>query len=572
MPSMSLSFFSWGRAMAVVAGVLCGGAIAAERPATLKLAREGLQLQDAQGRVLQQVALRGKQLQTRRLGLGPDADTLAVLIDANSGRPRVFSVAAGGNALRAWAELPQTTLAVEALCLHVDAQGLPQLFLLAEDGRAEQWLLRPKGSLQLRSLALPPEAAACAADDERGWLLVAEPALGVWAYDIALESSGGRQPLALRAPWGTLAFEPHRLALQGDRLQVRAEEGEPGEAELALPARPAPALLPVVLPRMQTEPVARLGDAADDPAIWAHPTRPAHSRVLATNKKQGLLVYDLAGRQRQLLESGRLNNVDVRQRIRAGTGWRDLAVATQRDEAAVVLFDIGRDGRVSELARLPTGLDDVYGICAARSRDAALEVFANDKDGRFVHLRLRAEAGAGGRLAWRAETLRQFRLASQPEGCVVDEAHERLFVGEEDRGIWALSSRGDAPAVPELVLGVGALLQADVEGLALYHGAQRSWLVASSQGNDSYVVLDALPPYTPRGAFRIGLSPQPAIDGASETDGLDVTSSPLGPAFPLGLLVVQDGHKRLPEGPQNFKYVSWEDVARALRLEDVPTR
>ncbi|MFZ5550906.1 MAG: phytase [Pseudomonadota bacterium] len=570
---MRLSLFAWRRAAVVVmAGVLCGAAAAADGPLSLRLVREGLQVQDDQGRVLQQVPLRGKQLQTRRLGQGADAETLAVLLDADNGQPRVYGLPAGSRSLRAWATPPQATLAVEAQCLHVDAQGLPQLFLLAEDGRAEQWLLRQQGAMKLRSLALPPQAAACTVDDESGWLLVAEPALGVWAYDIALESAGGRQPLALRAPWGPLAFEPHRLALQGGRLQVRAEEGEPGEADVALPARAAPAPLPVVLPRVQTEPVARLGDAADDPAIWVHPTRPARSRVLATNKKQGLLVYDLAGRQRQLLESGRLNNVDVRQRIRAGTGWRDLAVATQRDEAAVVLFDIGHDGRVSELARLPTGLDDVYGICAARSREAALEVFANDKDGRFVHLRVLAEAGAGGRLAWRAETLRQFRLASQPEGCVVDEAHERLFVGEEDRGIWALSSRGDAPAVPELVLSVGALLQADVEGLALYHGVHRSWLVASSQGNDSYVVLDAQPPYTPRGAFRIGLSPQAAIDAASETDGLDVTSAALGPAFPHGLLVVQDGHKRLPEGPQNFKYASWSDVVRALQLEDVPAR
>jgi len=82
------------------------------------------------------------------------------------------------------------------------------------------------------------------------------------------------------------------------------------------------------------------------------------------------------------------------------------------------------------------------------------------------------------------------------------------------------------------------------------------------------VVLDALPPYTPRGAFRIGLAADTGIDGASETDGLEVVSAPLGRGYPQGLLVVQDGHKRLPDGPQNFKYVSWQDVARVLGLED----
>jgi 3-phytase len=52
----------------------------------------------------------------------------------------------------------------------------------------------------------------------------------------------------------------------------------------------------------------------------------------------------------------------------------------------------------------------------------------------------------------------------------------------------------------------------------------------------------------------------------SETDGLEVLSGNFGPAFPNGLLVVQDGYKRLPDGPQNFKLVSWEDVARVLKL------
>ena len=45
--------------------------------------------------------------------------------------------------------------------------------------------------------------------------------------------------------------------------------------------------------------------AADDPAIWVHQADPAKSRILGTNKKQGMLVYDLQGRQTQLLAAGR---------------------------------------------------------------------------------------------------------------------------------------------------------------------------------------------------------------------------------------------------------------------------
>ncbi|HEX5683091.1 MAG TPA: phytase [Ideonella sp.] len=569
-----MTFTALIRTLAIALPLACAHpALHAAPAAGFKLDHEGLVLNDVQGRPAQRLALRAKHLDTRTLGHGPNATLLAVMLDADSSQPVVVSApataAASAPPLQPWPQAPQTKLSIETLCLHLDAQGLPNLFLIAEDGRAEQWLLRPQGSLLLRHVALPIQAGDCVADDERAMLLVAEPALGVWAYDIGAEGSVARQPLALRHPWGTLDFAPHRLQLQGTHLKVSAKDGKKkAEQSIKLPAGARPATLPIVLPRQQTAPVARLGDAADDPAIWVHPERPGDSRVLATNKKQGLLVYDLQGAQTQLLESGRLNNVDLRQRIRVGNGWRDLAVATQRDEKAIVLFEIDAKGVVAELARLPSGLDDLYGICAARNREDGLDVFANDKDGRFVHLRLTVKVAAGGRLDWHADRLRSFRLASQPEGCVVDEPNERLFVGEEDRGIWALSSRGDVAPKLELVLPVGPLLKADVEGLAVYRGQRASWLVASSQGNDSYVVIDALPPFTPRGAFRIGLSAAAGIDGASETDGLDVTSATLGADYPQGLLVVQDGHKRLPDGPQNFKYVSWQDVMDALRLVD----
>jgi 3-phytase len=115
----------------------------------------------------------------------------------------------------------------------------------------------------------------------------------------------------------------------------------------------------------------------------------------------------------------------------------------------------------------------------------------------------------------------------------------------------------------------GKDLVPDVEGLALYAptpGAPARYLVVSSQGNDSYLVFDAFAPYAPRGAFRIGMNLQAGIDVASETDGLEVTARALGPDYPRGLLVVQDGRKRLPDGPQNFKLVDWRDVAQVLKL------
>ncbi|MDQ3204513.1 MAG: phytase, partial [Pseudomonadota bacterium] len=166
----------------------------------------------------------------------------------------------------------------------------------------------------------------------------------------------------------------------------------------------------------------------------------------------------------------------------------------------------------------------------------------------------------------RGELVRQFKVDSQPEGCVADDQRQRLFIGEEDVGVWAVDARADQPATLTSVIKVGPQLHADVEGVALYQSPTRDYLVISSQGNDSYLLLDAEPPYATRGAFRVGLNADLGIDGASETDGLEVTSMNLGGPWSQGMLVVQDGRKRMPEQTQNFKFVPWAEVSKALQL------
>ena len=65
------------------------------------------------------------------------------------------------------------------------------------------------------------------------------------------------------------------------------------------------------------------------------------------------------------------------------------------------------------------------------------------------------------------------------------------------------------------------------------------FLVASSQGNHTYVVYDRAPPQVYRETFRVGEAG--AVAGVEDTDGPHVVSAPLGPRYPMGLLVVQDG-------------------------------
>ncbi|QPF76169.1 phytase [Roseateles sp. DAIF2] len=525
----------WTRALCCALGLLLAGtAVRAEQQPQLSLDKgRGLLLQDAQGRELDRLALRAKRWDRR--------GDLALLQDADSGELRLLR-AAGGR-LRPEGRWAGPGFAVEQLCLFRDGQDLLHVFLLGEDGRSEQWLLHEGRARPERLLATPPEPGACRVRDGEARLYIAEPGVGLWAYEADAEREGRR--LIAHAPQVDAAALVRRL-------------------DDWLAAHPAPAAapaLPLLAPSAQTRPMRSQGDAADDPAIWVHGRRPAASLILGTDKKRGLAVYDLQGRERQFLPVGRVNNVDLRQGLRYGGARRlDLAVASQRDEAGLVLFGIGAEGRVTELARLPTGLDEIYGLCVGRNEVGGLDIFPNDKDGRVLQLRLR-RMGA----VWRTERLREIRLASQPEGCVVDEAQGLLFVGEEKRGVWRLAL-GDPRAEPALAVPLGPTLAADVEGLAIYAGRQGRYLLVSSQGSDSYALFDAAPPHAPRGAFRIGIHARLGIDGASETDGLELTAANLGGVYARGLLVVQDGRKRLPQGPQNFKLLPWRAVAEALDL------
>lgn len=521
------------RLLLTLAFAACASGVQAERFALTKTA---LALHDDAGRMLARHAMRAKHMDQRT-----DDGPFAVLQDADSGRIELWRADTGQ--LKRAAAWPAPALEVEQLCLHRDRQGLLQLFLLGNEGLSEQWLIDGQRALPVQRLSTPLEPSACRVRDAEATLYVAEPGVGLWALSADAERPGRRLLLA----------EPQ---LGEKALNARLD------AWLAEhPAASRAAGHPVVLPTGQTQPMREVGDAADDPALWVHASRGAQSLILATDKKRGLAVYGLDGRERQFLPVGRINNVDLRQGLAYGGRKLDLAVATQRDEAGLVLFGISPAGRVSELARLKTTLDDIYGVCVGRNDQGGLDVFPNDKDGRVQRLRLKL-AGK----TWRAEPVAEFRLDSQPEGCVVDEANQALFVGEEKRGIWRQDLR-TAGSAPQLVITAGPGLVPDVEGLAIHPG--RGWLVVSSQGSDSFAVYDIQPPFAQRGTFAIGTNAAAGIDGVSETDGLDLTPANLGGPYADGLLVVQDGHKRLPHGPQNFKLVPWAAVERAVRRPSI---
>jgi len=346
---------------------------------------------------------------------------------------------------------------------------------------------------------------------------------------------------------------------------------------LTQPASPAPAQpgaragdgavrIAEVSAVVQTQPVTGTGDSADDATIWINPDNPALSRVIGTDKKTGLLVFDLEGRIVQRLDDGPMNNVDLRPAFRLGGRVVDLVCATSTRDNSIAVYAVDR--ATGELTRapggtIPTGLQRLYGLCMHRDSAGRTFVFVNDRASNVQQYRLRDRGGSID-----AELVRSFVVGGGVEGMVADDELGLLYIGEEENGIWRYGTEpGFNQNRRRLVdTTLGGRLTADVEGLALAIFADGTGvLIASSQGSSTFAVYDRRPPNQFIGKFRI--VDGNGIDGVTETDGVAVTTFAIPPAFPGGLLVVQDDRNTTSDGQllnQNFKYLRLDEVLRAV--------
>ncbi len=333
---------------------------------------------------------------------------------------------------------------------------------------------------------------------------------------------------------------------------------------LALAACATTPDVPVV---RETAAVSASGDAADDPAIWIAPSA-AESLVIATQKQGGLYVFNLSGAIVQEALGGRPNNVDLRPAFGWPNGEGTLVGASDRTDNSIVLwrFDDGaRRLDTPPRARIATGFREIYGFCLGRMGDDFVAI-ATDKDSGEVGV-WRISIGVDG--APVGERIARYTLGSIAEGCVVDDEMGAYYVAQERVGIWRIDL-ADAPGARRRRIdrvGAGGNLIGDVEGLAIWRGVGgEGYLIASVQGRSTFAVYERAGGNTYRGAFRLAASEDGAADGVEGTDGIDVASATLDPDFPQGLLVVQDDENTNPAQHQNFKYVSWVDVAAALSL------
>ncbi len=323
---------------------------------------------------------------------------------------------------------------------------------------------------------------------------------------------------------------------------------------------------------VETDPVIAVedDDAADDPAIWLNWNKPENSLIVGSNKKAGINLYDLTGKEVFFAEEGRINNVDLRYGFDLNGKEVDLVGGSNRTLNTISLFIIHGENRTLEKAHarnIVSSVDEVYGFCMYKSPvNEIMYAFVNGKNGTIEQWRLFSTNDD----KVDAELVRSLKVDTQPEGMVADDEEGFLYVGEEETGIWKFNAEPNAGTEKSFVALSGdsnSAIEFDIEGLTiLYKPDGKGYLIASSQGNNSYAVFTREGNNDYLTSFKIE---EGEIDGVSETDGLDITHFYLNEVFPAGIFVVQDGYNYNSDTltSQNFKVVDFRRMAYLINSE-----
>ena len=306
-----------------------------------------------------------------------------------------------------------------------------------------------------------------------------------------------------------------------------------------------------VTANVETEPVFAGDDAADDMCVLENFNNPESSLIISSDKKYGIIVYDLEGVKLYDYEVGRINNVDI---LPSRSFQNKYIVAgTNRTYNSIDIYLFNNKGELENLIlrkEIPS-LKDVYGVTFYRD-EFNTYLFISDKKGNVEQWSYNNDE-----VNSEIKFVRKLKFSSLVEGLVADESKGKIYIGQERKGIWELNAFPSFDSQKKLIFKKSKNFKPDFEGLALRDdGNGEGYLIASVQGSNGYLIIDRKS-LDAKIFFRIIDGDK--IDGTTETDGIDVTSIKTS-KFPNGFFIAQDDDN---DGlNQNFKLVDWNKILK----------
>jgi 3-phytase len=306
-----------------------------------------------------------------------------------------------------------------------------------------------------------------------------------------------------------------------------------------------------VTANVETEPVFAGDDAADDMCVLENIINPESSLIISSDKKYGIIVYDLEGVKLYDYEVGRINNVDILPSRSLQNKY--IVAGTNRTYNSIDIYLFNSAGELENLIlrkEIPS-LKDVYGITFYRD-DFNTYLFISDKKGNVEQWSYNNDE-----VNSEIKFVRKLKFSSLVEGLVADESKGKIYIGQERKGIWELNAFPSFDSQKKLIFKKSKNFKPDFEGLALRDdGNGEGYLIASVQGSNGYLIIDRKS-LDAKIFFRIIDGDK--IDGTTETDGIDVTSIKTS-KFPNGFFIAQDDDN---DGlNQNFKLVDWNKILK----------
>ncbi|KAA6438252.1 phytase [Dyadobacter flavalbus] len=300
----------------------------------------------------------------------------------------------------------------------------------------------------------------------------------------------------------------------------------------------------------------------DDPAIWLNQANPSGSLIIGTDKDQdgALYVYDMKGKvlnDKVVRNLKRPNNVDIAYGLTLGGKTVDIAVVTEREANRIRIFSLpdmkavdngGIEVFKGDSMQAPMGIS-LY----TRPSDKAIFAIVGRKtgpaDGYLWQYRLQDD-GTGNVKGTVVRKFGKYSGKKEIESIAVDNELGFVYYSDEQVGVRKYHADPDS-ADKQLALIPNKGFTEDNEGISIYKtGPKTGFILISDQGADQFHIFR-----------REGEANNPNMHplvkivkvAAHQSDGSEVTSTPILPQFPKGLFVV------MSEG-KVFHYYRWEDI------------